>query len=75
MWNRVAESCGPSERNRPPIDHEEMTASAARTNGPRTTDGTLGRCGVSRGRELRPTGSGIRATPTNAMAKRTNSAT
>ena len=25
VWNRVAESCGPSERNRPPTDHDEMT--------------------------------------------------
>src|SRR6478609_11083161 len=40
---RCAPSCGPSEKKRPPIDHDESTASAARTNGRRTTDGTLGR--------------------------------
>jgi hypothetical protein len=48
LWNRLAENCGPSEKNRPPIDHDEMTASAARRNGRRTCLGTLGRCGVSR---------------------------
>ena len=51
MWNSVAESCGPSDRNSPPIDHEEITPSAASRNGRRTTGGMLGRCGVSRGRD------------------------
>ena len=59
VWNRFAESCGPSERNRPPIDHDEMTPSAASRNGRRTARGTLGRCGVSRRRPRALTGSGI----------------
>src|SRR5437879_6744294 len=38
---RWAASCGPSEKKRPPIDHDESTARAARKNGRRTTAGTL----------------------------------
>jgi hypothetical protein len=79
MWlvvsNRVADSCGPSERNRPPTDHDESTASAARRNGRRTPGGTLGRCGVRRRRERAATGSGMSSAPVKAMAKRTNSTT
>ena len=44
---QLADSAGPSERNRPPIDQLEITASAARKNGRRTSAGMLGRCGVS----------------------------
>ena len=47
---RWAASCGPSEKKRPPIDHDEITASAARKNGRRTTAGTLGRSAVRRKR-------------------------
>jgi hypothetical protein len=79
MWfvesNRVAESCGPSERNRPPTDHEESTASAARRKGRRTLRGTLGRCGVSLTRERSATGSGISSAPTKATAKSTKRTT
>ena len=67
MWLSVCSSCadsaGPSEMNRPPIDQLAMTASAARKNGRRTTGGMLGRCGVSFARPLASTGSGIRSAP------------
>src|SRR5215211_2333926 len=43
VWNRLADNCGPSDRNRPPTDHDESTASEARRNGRRTVEGTLGR--------------------------------
>src|SRR5262249_58172444 len=33
-------SCGPSEKKRAPIDHEDNTASAASTKGRRTLTGT-----------------------------------
>ena len=75
MWKRSPESCGPSDRNRPPIDHEDITPSAARKKGRRTSRGTLGHCGVSRRRERDATGSGISQTPAKAIAKSTNSAT
>ena len=75
VLNSVAESCGPSDRNNPPIDHEEITPSAASRKGRRTAGGMLGRCGVSRGRERCVTGSGISSAPTKAIAKSTNSAT
>src|SRR5262245_32241747 len=45
---RWAASCGPSEKKRPPIDHEESTASAASRKGRRTTVGTVGRSAVRR---------------------------
>ena len=45
---RRAESCGPSERNRPPIDQDDRTPSAASTNVRRSSGGTLGRWGVRR---------------------------
>ena len=67
MWLSVcsswAASAGPSEMNRPPIDQLEITASAARKNGRRTTGGMLGRCGVSLTRPVASTGSGIRSAP------------
>ena len=75
MWKRSPESCGPSERNSPPIDHDDITPSAARTKGRRMARGTLGHCGVSRGRERSATGSGMRQTPSSAIAKSTKSAT
>ena len=40
--NSDAESDGPSDRNSPPTDHEEITASAASRNGRRTTAGIDG---------------------------------
>ena len=75
LWNRLDENCGPSEKNRPPIDHDEMTASAARRNGRRTSRGTLGRCGVSRTRPRELTGSGIASAPVNAIANSPSSTT
>src|SRR5512133_1174286 len=42
VWKRSAESCGPSDRNRPPIDQDEMTPRAASRKGRRTADGALG---------------------------------
>ena len=75
VWKRSPESCGPSDRNSPPIDHEDITPSAASRNGRRTARGTLGRCGVSRRRERDATGSGISQTPAKAIANSTNSAT
>ena len=47
-----AASAGPSDRNSPPIDQLEITASAARKNGRRTVAGTCGRCGVRRTRPV-----------------------
>jgi hypothetical protein len=52
-----------------------MTPSAARKNGRRTAAGTLGRCGVRRGRERSSTGSGIAKTPAKAMTNRMASVT
>ena len=69
-WNTVAASCGPSERNSPPIDHEEITPSAASRNGRRTAAGTPGRCGVRRTPRRSATGSGIASAPANAIANR-----
>ena len=66
---------GPSEKNSPPIDHDEITASAASRNARRTGAGTLGRCGVSRGRVRSSTGSGISSAPAKATAKSTSSST
>jgi hypothetical protein len=74
VWKRLADSCGPSDRNSPPMDHDDITPRAARKNGRRTTAGTPGRCGVRRRRERSATGSGMSATPVSAMAKSTNSA-
>ncbi len=56
---RWAASCGPSEKKRPPIDHDESTASAARKNGRRATAGTLGCWAVRRKRPRFSIGSGI----------------
>ena len=75
VWKRSAESCGPSDRNRPPIDHDDMTPRAASRKGRRTAVGTLGHCGVRRRPVRSATGSGIRQTPSRAMAKSTKSAT
>ena len=76
MWfcvsRMAADSAGPSEKNRPPIDHEESTPRAASRNGLRTTGGTLGRCGVSRARDRSATGSGISSAPVNAIANSAN---
>jgi hypothetical protein len=74
-WNRLADSCGPSEKNSPPIDHEEITASDASRNGRRTDRGIPGRCGVSRGRERDSTGSGMSSAPAKAIANSTSSST
>ena len=75
LWNRLAENCGPSEKNRPPIDHDEITASAASRNGRRTDLGTLGRCGVNRTRPCERTGSGNASAPANATANSASSTT
>src|SRR5512133_3014299 len=75
VWKRSPDSCGPSDRNKPAIDHDDMTPRAARKKGRRTADGTRGHCGVSRRRERDATGSGMSQTPAKATAKSTNSAT
>src|SRR5215218_765695 len=56
VWKRSAESWGPRDRNRPPIDHDDITPRAARKKGRRISRGTLGHCGVSRSRERDATG-------------------
>jgi hypothetical protein len=56
---RWAASCGPREKKRPPIDHDESTARAASKNGRRATAGTLGRSALRRKRPRFSTGSGI----------------
>src|SRR3954453_22149913 len=58
VWNSVAASVGPSDRNSPPIDHDDTTPRAARKNGRRATAGMLGRCGGSRGRRRGGAGAG-----------------
>ena len=75
VWNRPAASCGPRARNRPPIDHDDMTPSAASTKAGRTAGGTLGRWGVSRKRARVVTGSGMRSAPAKAIANSTKRAT
>jgi len=76
VWKSEPASCGPSERKSPPIDQEESTPSAARKNGRRATDGTLGRCGVRRRRvAVGVTGSGIRSAPASVIANSTASST
>ena len=75
VWKRLADSAGPRERNRPPIDQLETTASAARKNGRRTLAGTWGFCGVRRGLPVLVTGSGIRSAPAKAIANSTSRTT
>ena len=67
--NSRTPSPGPSEKNRPPIDHEARTASAASRKGCRALAGTLGRATVSRRRRRPSTGSGMKYAPANAIAK------
>ncbi len=50
VWNRPPESWGPSDRESPPIDQDDITPRAASRNAGRTWRGTDGRCGVSRRR-------------------------
>ena len=73
--NRCAESPGPMEKNRPPIDQEESTAREATRNGWRMPAGTPGRCGVSRTAVRSGTGSGIQYAPARAVPSRTSSVT
>jgi hypothetical protein len=75
VWKRIPESWGPSERKRPPIDHDEMTPSAASRKARRTGGGTLGRCGVRPRGERSATGSGMSSAPAAAIAKRMKSNT